>query len=223
MRSLTTTTVTPGPLARDPLLPSIEGLGRPDLVAASILASPFPASRTRILLGMALARLAQLGVATSRIDLSTLPAEAILGRAPSARVATAAARINSARIVLIATPIYRDAYSGLLKTFLDLFPGQSLRGKVALPIAAGATSAQEAAIDATLRPLLVSLGAVVSPRPIFATEAQLADPRSEALLTAAVDLAVDQAATLAAAVASGLASPVVVKGTQIERTAATAA
>lgn len=38
-------------------------------------------------------------------------------------------------MVILATPVYKAAYSGLLKTFLDLLPQGGLRDKVVLPIA----------------------------------------------------------------------------------------
>jgi FMN reductase len=55
------------------------------------------------------------------------------------------------------TPVYKAAYSGLLKTFLDLLPQFGLRDKVVLPFAMGGTLAHVLSIDYALRPVLHSL------------------------------------------------------------------
>jgi FMN reductase len=60
---------------------------------------------------------------------------------------------------VIATPIYKAAYTGVLKAFLDLLPQLALTGKVVLPLATGGTIAHVLAIDYARRPVLVSLGA----------------------------------------------------------------
>ena len=39
--------------------------------------------------------------------------------------------------VVIATPVYKAAYSGILKAFLDLLPQDGLDGKLVLPTPAG--------------------------------------------------------------------------------------
>jgi FMN reductase len=59
--------------------------------------------------------------------------------------------------IVVASPIYKAAYSGLLKTFLDVLPQFALRGKVVLPLATGGSIAHVLAIDYALRPVLSSL------------------------------------------------------------------
>ena len=46
-------------------------------------------------------------------------------------------QLEQASGVIIATPIYKAAYSGALKALLDLLPQQAFAGKVVLPIATG--------------------------------------------------------------------------------------
>jgi FMN reductase len=60
---------------------------------------------------------------------------------------------------VIGTPIYKAAYSGLLKALLDLLPQFALAGKSVLPLATGGSLAHVLAIDYALRPVLTSLGA----------------------------------------------------------------
>src|SRR5262249_62273695 len=67
--------------------------------------------------------------------------------------------IERADAVVVAPPIYKAAYSGALKAFLDLLPQFALAGKVVLPLATGGTLAHVLALDYGLRPVLVALGA----------------------------------------------------------------
>ena len=94
------------------------------------------------------------------VDLRTLPAAPLLAADtsdPAIRAVVEA--VISADGVVVATPIYKAAYSGLLKVFLDLLPQRALAGKAVLPVATGGTLAHVLAIDYALRPVLVSLGA----------------------------------------------------------------
>jgi FMN reductase len=87
-----------------------------------------------------------------------LPAESLLhGRSDAPEIAEALERVASASGVVFATPVYKAAYSGLLKTFLDVFPQFGLREKVVLPLATGGTFAHVLSIDYALRPVLSSL------------------------------------------------------------------
>ena len=61
--------------------------------------------------------------------------------------------------VVIATPVYKAAYTGVLKTFLDLLPQFGFADKVVLPLATGGTIAHVLAIDYALRPVLHALNA----------------------------------------------------------------
>jgi FMN reductase len=100
------------------------------------------------------------GYEVSELDLRTLPAEdLLLGRADAPGVREAAAAVARAEGVVLATPIYKAAYSGLLKVFLDLLPQFALAQKTVLPIATGGSAAHVLALDYALRPVLASLGA----------------------------------------------------------------
>lgn len=94
------------------------------------------------------------------LSLRELPAAALLG-ANTRDLAVRAALDSVARadLVLVGTPIYKAAYSGLLKSFLDLLPQDALRGKTVLPLATGGSVSHLLAIDYALRPVLHALGA----------------------------------------------------------------
>ncbi|MCL6445852.1 MAG: NADPH-dependent FMN reductase [Alicyclobacillus sp.] len=87
------------------------------------------------------------------------PHELLSGMADSELLLEAQVRLAKAELVVVATPVYKASYTGLLKAFLDLLPQHSLSGKVVLPVAMGGTLAHLLMIDYALRPVLVALGA----------------------------------------------------------------
>ncbi|MFD7202463.1 NADPH-dependent FMN reductase [Streptomyces sp. NPDC059893] len=126
----------------------------------SISGSPSATSRTARLLRHLDARLEAQGHDVIALDVRTLPAEALLG-ADFAHPAIVEATELLARAdgVIVATPVYKAAYSGLLKALLDLLPQYGLDGKTVLPLATGGTTAHVLALDYALRPVLNSMGA----------------------------------------------------------------
>lgn len=89
-------------------------------------------------------------------------------------VARAIEQVANARALVIATPVYKAAYSGVLKAFLDLLPQTALRGKVVLPLATGGSPHHMLAVDYALRPVLQSLSARHILPGVYATDAQVA-------------------------------------------------
>ncbi|GGS46612.1 NADPH-dependent FMN reductase [Streptomyces griseoviridis] len=126
----------------------------------SVSGSPSPTSRTARLLRHLDDRLRAQGHEVVPLDVRTLPAEALLGadfRHPA--IVEATARFERADGVVIGTPVYKAAYSGLLKSLLDLLPQYALADKTVLPLATGGSTAHVLAIDYALRPVLSSMGA----------------------------------------------------------------
>ncbi|MDT3396037.1 NADPH-dependent FMN reductase [Streptomyces sp. B1866] len=126
----------------------------------SVSGSPSAASRTTGLLRHLDARLTAQGHEVVPLDVRALPAEALLGadvRHPA--IAAAADLVRRADGLVIGTPVYKAAYSGLLKSLLDLLPQYALTGKTVLPLATGGTTAHVLSIDYALRPVLSSMGA----------------------------------------------------------------
>ena len=153
----------------------------------------------RLLLQEALRALAARQVRTELIDLTALPAEALLWRTTSAAVQEVVATVLGAQIVVVSTPVYRATFSGALKVFFDLLPQDALVGKVGVPIVTGHGVAHSLAVDHGLRPLFASIGATVVAHGIYATSEQFADGTPAAELCAAVDRAVREAVALASA------------------------
>ncbi|MFG2771117.1 NADPH-dependent FMN reductase [Streptomyces sp. NPDC048350] len=126
----------------------------------SVSGSPSASSRTARLLRHLDARLAAQGHEVVPLDVRTLPADALLGADfGHPAIVEATALFDRADGVVIGTPVYKAAYSGLLKSLLDLLPQYALAGKTVLPLATGGTTAHVLAIDYALRPVLSSMGA----------------------------------------------------------------
>jgi FMN reductase len=81
--------------------------------------------------------------------------------------------IEDADGLIIASPIAKSAYTGLLKSFLDLLPRGLLSRKVILPLATSNTIAHSLAIDYSLKPVLAELGATNILNSVFAVEDEL--------------------------------------------------
>jgi FMN reductase len=136
--------------------------------------SPSAQSRSGHLLAHLRSELEAAGERTSHIDLRELPAGPLLAaRADDPVIAGAARAVAEAQVVVLATPVYKAAYSGLLKAFLDLLPQTGLRDKVVLPIATGGSLAHSLAIDYALRPVLSALGSRQILPGIFAVDQQI--------------------------------------------------
>lgn len=147
---------------------------RHPLALLSIQGSPSLRSRSGWLQQLAQTRLEGRVARASSLVLRELPPAALLHadrHAPALRQALAS--VAAADVVIVATPIYKAAYSGLLKTFLDLLPEGALRGKTVLPLATGGTLAHVLALDYALKPVLGALGARDILDGVFATDAQL--------------------------------------------------
>ena len=140
----------------------------------SISGSPSATSRSTWLLRRAHGLLGDRVDGASWIAVRDLPPAALLAAdAGDPAIRHAIGQVEQAQAVLIATPIYQAAYSGLLKAFLDLLPPDALRGKVVLPLATGGSSSHLLAIEYALKPVLSALGARHLLDGVFASEGQL--------------------------------------------------
>lgn len=140
----------------------------------SISGSPSARSRSAWLQQLALTRLEGAVAASRSVALRELPAQPLLQadvRHPAIEAALQA--VAGAQLLIVATPIYKAAYSGLLKAFLDLLPPDALRDKTVLPLATGGSAAHLLALDYALKPVLGALGARHILDGVFATDAQL--------------------------------------------------
>ena len=87
----------------------------------------------------------------------------------------------SADVLVVATPVHKASFTGLLKSFLDLYGPDALDGVSAVPLVVSAAPAHALVGEVHLRPVLVELGATVPARSLSVLDTELAD------LTPAVD------------------------------------
>ncbi|MFJ1916834.1 NADPH-dependent FMN reductase [Streptomyces sp. NPDC088147] len=126
----------------------------------SVSGSPSAGSRTARLLRHLDTGLAARGHHVVPLDVRTLPPEALLGADfAHPAIVHATELFEEADAVMIGTPVYKAAYSGVLKSLLDLLPQYALAGKTVLPLATGGSTAHVLAIDYALRPVLSAMGA----------------------------------------------------------------
>lgn len=130
-------------------------------------------------------KLAAHGHRTTRLNVRDLPAQALLAADPTDAVVRAAlAEVADADAVIVATPVYKAAYAGVLKAFLDLLPQNGLAGKIVLPVATGGSQSHLLALDYALRPVLHALEADQVLTSIYATSQQVQWSEQEGVLLA---------------------------------------
>ncbi len=138
-----------------------------------VAGSPSAQSRSSALLQHIGAALTTQDVDVEEIHIRTLPAQALLNAdVAHPALAAAIAQVARSQAVVFATPIYKAAYSGVLKTFLDLLPQNALAGKRVLPLATGGSAHHMLALDYALRPVLQSLAAQHVLSGVYATDTQ---------------------------------------------------
>jgi FMN reductase len=136
--------------------------------------SPAVSSSTGRLLEHVGDKLASLGHRHSKLQVRDLPAKALLhADCSDLAIKRALAAVAEAEAIVIATPIYKASYTGILKAFLDLLPQDGLAGKLVLPLATGGSQSHMLALDYALRPVLHALDARQVFTSIYATSQQL--------------------------------------------------
>ena len=89
-------------------------------------------------------------------------------------------QVGDADLVVVASPTYKAAYTGLLKLFLDRFAGGTGLTGLAVPLMLGGSPAHALAPELTLRPVLTEIGGTVPGRALFVVDAQHDDPAAYA-------------------------------------------
>ncbi len=142
--------------------------------------SPSASSKTHALAEAA----ARLG-GGSVLDIGAIDADALLLRGGHPSLDEALGRIAGADRVVLATPIYRATYSGLLKVLLDQLPQDGLAGKGVVLVATGGSPIHYLGLDTGLRAAVASVGGWSVPTVVYATGADFDDSGapSEAVLT----------------------------------------
>lgn len=140
----------------------------------AIAGSPSARSRSNALLRYAAQALARQYGAVDSLGLQDICAEDLVqGNYAGQDAARLRQRVAPARVVLIATPVYKASFAGGLKALLDLLDQTALAGKIVLPLASGGSAAHLLALEYSLKPVLSALGARHILAGVYATEAQV--------------------------------------------------
>jgi len=133
----------------------------------AVSGNPRVGSRTHRV-GLALARALSGGSPVTDLEVITIADQ--LFAAPDQRsteLKQALTTLREADLAIIATPVYKASYTGLLKSFLDLYNAGDLNSVVAVPVVVSGSPTHSFVGEIHLRPLLTELGAVVA-TPSFA-------------------------------------------------------
>jgi FMN reductase len=149
----------------------------------TVVGNPKPGSRTATAAASVAELLAsELGApyrTDELIDLVTFAAAIFQGEAASEEARTALGSAidlaSSASVLVLATPVYKGSYTGLLKSFLDVLPHLALAGSVVVPVTMSAAPSHKLLADLHLRPVLAELGASVPTPPVALEERDLDD------------------------------------------------
>ena len=160
-----------------------------------IAGSPSERSRSAALLDAAGQRLAGRGAHLDQVHIRDLSPQALLLADVTHRsVSQAIDQVARAQAIVVATPVYKAAYSGFLKVFLDLLPQSAFKDKLVLPLATGGSPHHMLALDYALRPVLQALAAKQILPGIYATDAQVfVLPEGASTLAPELALRVDDA------------------------------
>ncbi|MGY2289854.1 FMN reductase [Pseudomonas sp. SDO528_S397] len=158
-------------------------------------------SRTLVLTQAILAELGNhLPVHTTLIELGDIarPLGGALARQElPAAVETQLQAIEQADLLIVAAPVYRGSYPGLLKHLFDLVDLNALIDTPVLLAATGGSERHALVLDHQLRPLFSFFQALTLPIGIYATEADFADYQiTSEPLKARIRLAAERAAPL---------------------------
>ncbi|MDF2720617.1 MAG: reductase [Paenibacillus sp.] len=130
------------------------------LKIAIIVGSPSKQSRLNGLTAKVEQKLRDEEAQVDLVIVNELPPEDLIyAKFDSPHIQKANAIIEQADAVVVASPVYKAAYTGVLKTYLDLLPQKGLEGKIVLPLFIGGTISHLLSIDYALKPVLSALGA----------------------------------------------------------------
>lgn len=179
----------------------------PHINITVVIGNPSTTSRTKVL-ALALARAVAEALPTQStsqlqvLEIAKLAPHIVggAGRDLPAEGAAAVRAIETADLVIAATPVYKGSYTGLFKHLFDLVSPDALVGRPVLLAANGGSERHALVVDHQLRPLFAFFRALTVPSAVYAAEADFDgySLRSEGL-RARIHEAATQAATLLAA------------------------
>jgi FMN reductase len=141
-----------------------------------VVGNPRPRSKTYAATAALVEKLAAaLGArATEPVDLAVYGGR-VLDYADAELIACRR-ELGTARVLVVATPVYKGSYTGLLKAFLDGYAADALSATRTVPLTIAASPQHSLAGSTHLQPLLDELGAISPAGGLFLPDATAADP-----------------------------------------------
>lgn len=141
------------------------GLSEPS--STRLLADRLGAATTSALAGLD----GRDGVESTTVEVRTLAHDVVdllLTRVATPELTAARAAVQEADALIVVTPTFSMAYSGLLKSFVDTLDEGALAGVPVMLAATGGTARHSMVLDTSLRPLFSYLKALTLPTAVYA-------------------------------------------------------
>ncbi|MCR8659705.1 NADPH-dependent FMN reductase [Paenibacillus endoradicis] len=133
--------------------------------------SPNSSSRLNGMTNYIRQTLSEAGFQTAAIHVVDLPPEDLVyTRFNSPHIIAANELIDQADAVIVASPVYKASFTGVLKAYIDLLPQKGFEGKIITPVFIAGSMAHLLAIDYSLKPVLASMGARQYTKSVYATD-----------------------------------------------------
>lgn len=154
-----------------------------------------PSKTGRLIDGVLAALSARTSVEAHTVEVLSLGHQLIdaLGGDSRPELATELARVADADVLVVATPVYKGSYTGLLKLFIDLLGQDSLVDRPVILAAAGGSDQHSLVIEHELRPLLGFFRAHSVPTGVYARATDFLDDGLSDALQSSIDAAATQA------------------------------
>jgi FMN reductase len=132
-----------------------------------VIGNPRPGGRTTVTARAVAGKVAEAvgGAGISIFELGEHTRSIFSWDAPAVQAINAT--VARSDLAVFACPTYKASFTGLLKAFLDRYPGDGLAGVVAVPVMLGAAPIHALAPETQLRPVLVELAASVPTKAFF--------------------------------------------------------
>ena len=125
-----------------------------------ISGSPSENSKTKNVLNYLGTLLEQEGLPIKHISVKNVTSDVLFeGKYDSPEIQHISSLLQDAKGVIIGSPVYKGAYSGVLKALIDLLPQDVLKHTPVLPLMTGGSPSHLLALDYALKPVLASLKA----------------------------------------------------------------
>ncbi|WP_106497865.1 NADPH-dependent FMN reductase [Lentibacillus sp. Marseille-P4043] len=125
---------------------------------AILSGSPSAYSRSEQVLKYLGTLLKQEDFSVTHISVKDVPPETLFsGDFDTPAIREIATLTQAAKGVIVGSPVYKGAYSGVLKALLDILPQDVLKHKPVLPLMTGGSMSHLLAIEYALKPVLATL------------------------------------------------------------------